>query len=374
MKNTTITTKTSASKDPTFSFAKGIGILLMVFAHSLTTLNPLIYFFSLFNMPLFYFITGYFFKEKYLDAPLEFAAQKIKRLYFPFIRYSIAFILLHNFFFDLHIYRPGMKFAGETVSLYSWSEMGSRIAQSMLRFMGNEPLLGALWFLRSLFIVCFLFILIAWSIKKLFPARYDLFLGIGVLLLFLTGAIGTRLDLPGMMGIYWNMIIVSVFYSGYLYGKYKEKIPHTYAGALLSLILLCVATFFYNAKLEVHEAGELPLFFFLTAVIGCYMVMVLSQKCIKSNSLLTRFLIIAGDYSLAIMALHFLAFKAVSFLKVIIYDYDISRLSELTVIHDETPGWWLAYTIAGILLPIGTMVVYKFVKTKTRQIVSFRKA
>ena len=81
---------------------KGIAIILMVLGHtSFSSVgNGIIY---MFHMPLFIFMTGYCFKDKYVDTPRRFIINKLKRLYLPFVIWSIAFIL-HNVFYQLNIY------------------------------------------------------------------------------------------------------------------------------------------------------------------------------------------------------------------------------------------------------------------------------
>ena len=90
-------------KDNSVSIAKGIGIILMLIGHAgcPSHLNSFIY---QFHMPLFFFISGYCFKEKHLNNFKDFAIKRIKGIYLPFIKYSLLFLLLHNVFYNLNIY------------------------------------------------------------------------------------------------------------------------------------------------------------------------------------------------------------------------------------------------------------------------------
>ena len=56
-----------------------------------------------FHMPLFFMASGYFFKDEYLDAKLNFLLRKVKGLYVPFIASSLLFLVFHNTFMDLGI-------------------------------------------------------------------------------------------------------------------------------------------------------------------------------------------------------------------------------------------------------------------------------
>ena len=85
------------------SATKGLLIILMVIGHSVAPLELTngIY---LFHMPCFFLISGYLFKEKYLNDTKQFIYKKIKGLYFPFIKWSFIFLLLHNVFYNINFY------------------------------------------------------------------------------------------------------------------------------------------------------------------------------------------------------------------------------------------------------------------------------
>lgn len=85
-----------------FSIMKGLGIIFVVVGH--TSYSPVHNFVYLFHLAVFYFVAGYFFKDKYIDNKLLFVWKKIKSLWFPLIGYGIVFMLLHNLFFRAHFY------------------------------------------------------------------------------------------------------------------------------------------------------------------------------------------------------------------------------------------------------------------------------
>ena len=71
-------------------------------------------------------------------------------------------------------------------------------------------------------------------------------------------------------------------------------------------------------------------------------------------------MIYAGNASLAIMALHFLAFKVVSLLQILIYGYGIDYLSAFPVIPDRINIWWVPYVVCGVALPLYIQVLNKY--------------
>ena len=62
-----------------FSIMKGLGIIFVVVGH--TSYSPVHNFVYLFHLAVFYFVAGYFFKDKYIDDKLLFLWKKIKSLY-----------------------------------------------------------------------------------------------------------------------------------------------------------------------------------------------------------------------------------------------------------------------------------------------------
>lgn len=93
----------NAQRDTSFDIAKGIAIILMVIGHSGTTdyIKSFIY---LFHLPAFYFISGYFFNDKYVNDKITYAKRKLNQLYKPFIIYGIIFLILSPLFYELKMY------------------------------------------------------------------------------------------------------------------------------------------------------------------------------------------------------------------------------------------------------------------------------
>ena len=70
-----------------------------------------------------------------------------------------------------------------------------------------------------------------------------------------------------------------------------------------------------------------------------------------------------GDHSFSIMALHFLAFKAVNLAQIKIYGYDIKRLADFPVISYGSPWeWGLLYIIMGVSMPLILDYAYDAIK------------
>ena len=125
---------------------KGMGIVLVVLGHAIVAKSLPHNFIYLYHLTLFYFASGYFYKDKYIGNLKLYIWKRIKTLYFPFVKYGLLFLLLHNFFSMLGLYKDHL-----TVR-----EM-LKEGLSILEFFGFEPLLGVFWFLKSLFVVNIVF-------------------------------------------------------------------------------------------------------------------------------------------------------------------------------------------------------------------------
>lgn len=87
------------------SVAKGVGIILVIFAHSFSFPNLLTNFICLFHMPLFFFLSGYCFKDKYVNDKRLYVKRSLVILYVPFVVTNLIFIALHNIFYESIVYR-----------------------------------------------------------------------------------------------------------------------------------------------------------------------------------------------------------------------------------------------------------------------------
>lgn len=151
-------------RDNVVTIAKAIGIILMVVAHAgiPKLFNDFIY---MFHMPLFFILSGFCFKEIYLDDPRRFIVNKVKGLYFPFVKWCLFFLILHNFFFSINVYNDVYGYQGKVSHIYTLSET-IKIGFNNLRMIENEQLLGGYWFIKDLFFASLIFYIVYKYSKK----------------------------------------------------------------------------------------------------------------------------------------------------------------------------------------------------------------
>lgn len=129
--------------------AKGLAILLMVAVHAGSP-EWSAHYIGMFHMPFFFIMSGYCFKEKYLSDARSFVMKRVRGVWWPFVKWCLVFLLLHNVLFHLNIYNDVYGFRGQVAHLYTWQEFGDRFIKT-LYFAANEQLLGGYWFLKELF-------------------------------------------------------------------------------------------------------------------------------------------------------------------------------------------------------------------------------
>ncbi|WP_373810239.1 acyltransferase family protein [Porphyromonas loveana] len=98
---------------------------------------------------LFFFYSGYFFREVNLKTPWKFLKGKITTLHIPTIKYGIMFLVLRNLMIPLHL--------SNQAPIGSWSEFWNNGLDPIIRFYDTEQMMGAFWFLRVLFFANIIF-------------------------------------------------------------------------------------------------------------------------------------------------------------------------------------------------------------------------
>ncbi len=78
----------------TFALLSALGIIFVVDLHSWRPMGLMynIFPYNSFFMPMFVFISGYFFKENYIEKPFSFILKKLKRLIIPYLLINLVYI------------------------------------------------------------------------------------------------------------------------------------------------------------------------------------------------------------------------------------------------------------------------------------------
>lgn len=338
-------------RDHSVSIAKGIAIILMVLGHARCPEVINIYL-GMMRMPLFFFMSGYCFKEKYLDDSLPYMKRRVTGIYWPYLKWSLFFLLIHNLCFYTNIYSDEYGFRGRTSTLYTTSEFFRHAISIVTKMLGHEQLLGGFWFLKSLFVGSFIF----YITRKVVRSPYisiPFLLGVTVLLSFMNWkipyfAIGARETL----GALFLMV-------GHVYKTYNFNLHHNNCFVAFAIVFVGIGSIYWHTTmLSFTYINVVP--YALTSIIGTLALFKVGIYIAdKTKSLAFRFLDYVGRYTFNVLTWHFLSMKVVSLAIIYIYGLPIKQLSEFPVIEQyATQGWWVFYLFIGVGIPVGGTYFY----------------
>ena len=282
-------------RDHSVTISKAIAIILVVMAHARCP-ELLIHWLHMFVMPLFFFMSGYCFKDKYLNDAKGYAIKRVTGIYWPYLKWSLLLLLLHNVFFYLNIYSDEYGFNGKTSVLYTATDFINKAISITTKMQGHEQLLGGYWFMKLLFIGSFIFYL---TVKVLRGCWW------GSLILLAAAIVLSYFD--------WSLRSMMHYY------EYWKVLPYTMSAVLLVLTVLHLSEWIVKNK----------------------------------NNCVVRFLIFTGNHTMEVLTWHSLSLKLVSLLLITLYGLPIKQLSEFPVIEEYAhQGWWILYFCVGVGIPI----------------------
>jgi fucose 4-O-acetylase-like acetyltransferase len=270
--------------------AKGICISLVVLLHVFGDLSGgIIQLMNLFRMPLYFVLSGLFFKT--YDGLIPFIKKKTNKLLIPFFFTFFFAIIPTTFLLG--------KFEGKTISLYELLWIG----EGKL----NLGIDGAIWFLLCLFAVNIYFYLIFLLTKKNV---------VGILILSLAcGGLGYFMSRYGTHVPMWMdsaLTAMPFFLTGYLLRCYSQVLygflsKKDISLAMVSLLLL-VSVFLYdewqgkNVIAFGENTFDIPfLSLYIGGIAGTYFVLMVA-KCFRHIPIISYI----GRYSIVVLLTHLL--------------------------------------------------------------------
>lgn len=277
---------------------KGIGIISIVVGHTFYASEPseVRKFVYVYHLAIFFFCSGYLFKDSYLESLKNFLIKKFKALYLPYIGFCFFFLFLDIFSGNI---------TGKEVPYFTIR---------MLLLSALNRFTGAMWFIKWLLFVEILF----WFMLKIIVKRMNkgtieiIFLSVFMM------SIGIVLSKYGIDFAYIDIVLVAlpIITFGYFYHLYETVIIKFIKNDVLYCLLSggAIALLNYLTKEEIefsirHYYGSGVLFLPIV-LMGIFFCITLA-KVISRNIYIEKIIIICGKYSYWIMALHFLFFKII---------------------------------------------------------------
>lgn len=327
------------SRDDSVTISKALGIILMVLAHSGfsqigdATIN-------MFHMPLFFFMSGYCFSDCHLTSPKSFLCGKIKKVYYPYVKYSLLFLLLHNVFFLLHLYKD----SDGIYTIQDFLFQGIRIIVSMGM---HDQLLGGYWFMGNLFWG----VIIAYMLLNFFKNKAMTGILISLATCFIMDY--TKFQIPVVRVDFSDFFSSAFILAGIQYkrGGYRVELKPFYI-IPIAFIFVVLGVTYWRGCVPIIEAWKI-IPYYITAIVGTLAVFCIA-KFIEKYDTKVYILKKIGLLTFAILTWHFLCFKFVSWIIILIYNLPIDRLAEFPVISEYSiRGWWVVYFLIGIIVPMG---------------------
>lgn len=313
---------------------------------------------AMFHMPLFFFMSGYCFKDKYLSMPFVFLKKRLYGLYWPFVKWGMIFLFLHNILFEVGIYSTD---SGYNNYLYSMQEFLQK-ALGVLRFKYSEQLLGGYWFLPALFFSSLISFI---SIKVC--TKFGINLYISAVAVLILGFVSGELFKHNMhtFGLCEKWFVAaSIYLVGYIFAKYKIPVFNFWQ-SIVAFSVVVAGAFLWPMAMVADYYSTLKIFpYALTAILGTWAVYSwCNMLFVKDNHKLERLLRFIGDNTMTILTWHFLSFKIVSYLIASIYGLNLSIVgSHPTIRVFANQGWFVLYTVVGMFVPLGMVVLQNKLK------------
>lgn len=339
---------------------KGLAIILMVLGHTNFWGKPYIY---LFHMAVFFMASGYFFKNEstsdYKNLG-QYIKKKIIALWLPYFIWNSVFIVCNNLFIKINFYTNDPHFLEEvnggfnTVHTYmSVKETIMQLLKSFL-FVGGTTMGGAFWFLRILFEISIIYAVVNFILLKLVKSERRVLIAQGIVALFML-ILGYFCSLKNISFAGNSQISFScycLFYIGKIISVKNITIENKIvkgAALLLSMGILLVCNMYGSVSLGSNYYVN-PIFLLIVSILGWILLYEISSLLLRFTKIKT-ILIYIGQNTISIVVFHFLAFKLISYLQVIIYSKPRYLIAAFPVLYNFG-GWWIAYTIVGVIIPL----------------------
>lgn len=360
-------------RDDRFSILKGIAILCVVLCHAGVPawMNNFLF---LFHMPVFFICAGYFFSTRYLADERTFVVHRVRKLYLPFLRWSVVLLLLHNVWFSLGILSERYGNASNGVlHPYTWHQFCQHLWSIVFNMSGYDQFLGgSFWFFRALFVSSILFLLLFKVMTKSEHLRGERQSAWAVLVISLFLVLWKQaggLQLTGLgQGGYRELLGISFMAVGFLARQYKLAERMSWRLSVPALIVVILAAVFCPTSMEFNPSVGKFLSLPLPAVAGFVGLLHLSMlihgaagRIARLIRPISRALTYIGERTIYIFAFHLLAFKVVSALKVAIYGLPWEAVGGHPYVLEPTnnAGFVLLYVLAGVGLPLLWMEGYR---------------
>ena len=337
--------------------AKGLGIALVVFAHSKFPLN---HFVTMFYLPMFFFISGCFFSSK--SDTKEFLKKKTKQLYFKFVYIGLIILLLHSVFTKLGFYSEEIPNSLQSNYMKNIPDLNlceylSNLAQ-ILALSVPEQLMRPLWFIGTLWIAMVILKLLDTYIFHRFKNKY-----LEPTMVAAVFFIGFFMKLPGFIGqglvaLLFCWIGSKCMCLGYLHKLFSMSKSKQLL-IMLAGVVICAVGSLKTDLIFMANTYTSWWTMLVTSITGISSMLIICNW--MSESVCGNILSYIGQHTIAILSMHMICFKIVNWLIIKVENLDDIYMAAYPIITNESL-WWLAYSTVGIITPLAVQYFYNITK------------
>lgn len=352
--------------------AKGIAIILMVLGHSGGS-GEFMRFVYLFHMAVFVIASGYCYNEAYSRGKWDiYLKKRVKALYIPFFCWMFALIIAHNTCISLNIYTDSSEFLegnlGNSygiISFYSFKDIAIETIKAAL-LCGREQLFGTSWFIRVLFYMSIAWCVVDNILIKICHKHLNICRILISLICLFVGDLMIQFDIlnfsnaPNILTAYILFTIGVIMRK--LRGRYKENI--TYKALVVGTVGgLCILLGVHFSHVHVNMVSfDNAGMYVVASCAGWVFIHSLSLFIEQTSGMITVILSYIGRNTMPIVFLHFLCFKLITCVEILVYHLPWFRLASFPIYRD-LPLWWILYALSGIMLPLGIAELLHKVKS-----------
>lgn len=330
------------------SILKAIGIILVVIGHKQINWRLLpIY---SFHMPLFFFISGYFYKEKYDNSHFLFIRKKIKSLLLPYYFYNVIFLIITisvNSIFSISL--------GKNVTAFNFFVEPFITGHQYYFFL-------AAWFVPQLFVVQIVYNHLNPIFKKVgarYPLKFCFFVVLALSAIYFSNK-GFNKN-PIFLVISRTCFGMLFYFLGSFFKSHLERY-NIFTSGHLAIIIAMQWLMLHNFKslhysmlrADFNTHIYLPILSSITGIYFCLFVSKSLSLFLKNNDILVKI----GNNSFHIMAGHILVFFCFSYMALKLTGGDLHDLHNIWYSYDNNKYWFI-YVSGGVLIPTAMALLIK---------------
>lgn len=341
-------------REKSVDILKAMCLIFMVWGHCGFPGTRFIY---LFHMPLFFMASGYLFDKDVMTtrtALKKFFLRKMKSLWLPYVIWNTVFLVLQNFFLKINFYTDNtevLAYSGSSVQSYITITQFVVKFIKILLFKSGTLFTSAFWFIRTLFVVEITFVVLTYILNKTKIKKCFRNLTIGIIaIVFLVFGYFLSIVHISLMDFSNCFVGFTLFWLGTVM---REQILVFITRKSFFIVVAFIGLVFLNTHgvilLNQNEFTN-PAFLLCSAICGWIFILGISKK-ISLIKKISDFAYHINCSAIDVMALHFIGFKAVAFIQVIIQGLPLYHLARFPIL-DGSNWWWILYFFAGFFPPL----------------------